>query len=382
MKTIAECSKCSNCGACINICPVNAITVEKQQMFYTVRVDQTSCVRCGKCVSVCPVNTPKAALNLQAAYVGRHSEQSVVAKSSSGGAFSALAEYFLEQGGVVYGAAFSSDCKEVIIQSTKKVRLDDLRRSKYVESLTGYSFREVAEDLKYGKPVLFCGTPCQVAGLKRFLNAEYDNLFTCDFSCGGLASHQIYQDHIHALEEKYHAKACSVNFRPKLTGWTEHTYEVVLGKHTYRQLAALDPYFYLFLGHYSTRPYCVTCDFADNHYADFILADYWKYQEREKYRNENKGLSLVLTNSEKADQLMRQKVLPFVWEEIGLEDGSYNIERPTTTESMMDRREKLLKCYAMHGLDATAIACGMATGKKRLILSLKFLVKRVLRGVK
>ena len=382
MKTIAECRKCANCGACMNACPVNAITVEKKQVFYSVKVDQTSCVRCGKCVSVCPVNKPKAALNLQAAYVGRHSDQRVIGKSSSGGAFTALAEYFLAQGGVVYGAAFTSDCLEVTIQSTKAVRLDDLRRSKYVESLPGYSFREVAEDLKSRKPVLFCGTPCQIAGLKRFLNAEHDNLFTCDFSCGGLASHQMYQDSIRALEKKYHAKASSVNFRPKLTGWAEYTYEVSLGKHAYRRLAALDPYFYLFLKHYSTRPYCVTCDFADNHYADFILADYWKYKESERFRNEKKGLSLVLTNSGKADQLMRQKVLPFVWEEINLEEGSYNIKRQTVSEGMMENREKLLKCYTEQGLAAASVACGMPTGKKRFVMSVKYLVKRVLRGVK
>ena len=366
----------------MNACPKNAISVKKNNVFYEAKVDQALCVQCGKCVSVCPVNTPRSVLNLRAAYVGRHSEKSVICRSSSGGAFTAIAEYFLSHGGVVYGAAFSSDCSEVIIQSTKVVDLDDLRRSKYVESLPGYSFREVANDLKTGKLVLFCGTPCQIAGLKRFLNVEYDNLFTCDFSCGGLSSHQMYQDRIHALENQYGAKVSSVNFRPKLSGWAEYSFQVVLGKRVYRELAALDPYFYLFLSHYSTRPYCVECDFADNHYADFILADYWKYRENEKFKNENTGLSLVLTNSEKADQLMRQKVFSFVWEEIDLRDGSYNIERPTISTDMMDKREKLSRSYAEHGLDVAAVACGMPTGKKRLIMSLKFRVKRVLRGVK
>ena len=137
---IAEYALCANCGACQNACPKGAIYVDSSDLFYKVRVDETKCVDCGLCKTVCPVNQPKVVQNLQKAYSAIHNNKKVVKKSSSGGVFSAVAEYVLDQGGVVYGAVYSEDCTKVIYKSTDERELDDLRRSKYVESLVGYSF--------------------------------------------------------------------------------------------------------------------------------------------------------------------------------------------------------------------------------------------------
>ena len=41
------------------------------------------------------------------------------------------------------------------------------------------------------KRVLFTGTPCEVAGLKKYLRKEYDNLYTLDLICHGVPSSEL-----------------------------------------------------------------------------------------------------------------------------------------------------------------------------------------------
>lgn len=165
-------------------------------------------------------------MDLRAAYGGWSNDAEIVKRSSSGGAFSVIANYILKNNGIVYGAAFTDNRKQVVFKSTKEVSIDEIRRSKYVESQTQYIFRAIKNDLEAGFSVLFCGSPCQVAGLKRYLHKEYKNLLTCDFACGGMASHKIYEDYLDRLEGEYRSKVESINFRPKLYGWSMHAIKI------------------------------------------------------------------------------------------------------------------------------------------------------------
>lgn len=134
MKNISENTQCANCGACYNLCPVNAIQVDEEGLFYQVKVNENKCIKCCKCVEVCPVNKPEPGKQALSAYYGTNVSEGIVKDSSSGGAFSALANWVLEEQGVVYAACYSEDRKRVVLQSTDQVTLDELRRSKYVES--------------------------------------------------------------------------------------------------------------------------------------------------------------------------------------------------------------------------------------------------------
>ena len=136
-KTVREWNTCTNCGACYNICPHNAITVEQDGLFYQPVIEEDKCVDCGICKTVCPVEKEHPVPALKGAWWGAHRDNSVVRTSSSGGAFSALAEFVLAQNGVVFGAAFSEDGRSVHMKSTEEVGMEALKRSKYVESQVG-----------------------------------------------------------------------------------------------------------------------------------------------------------------------------------------------------------------------------------------------------
>ena len=377
MNNILEYTVCSNCGCCYNVCPKDAITVKSGEFFYELAVDETKCVSCGICKNVCPVNAPKKVQTIRSAYALIHNDELIVRNSSSGGAFSALAEWIMDQDGVVFGAAYTADCTGVEMASTKTVKLDHMRRSKYVESQVGYTFREVKEWLDEGKYVLYCGAPCQIAGLVRFLRKDYERLLTCDFSCGGLPSHKINQQNLGFIAKKLCSNVGNVNFRPKTYGWS--TYAIKCrgenGK-SYNCIAVADPYFDCFIGnHFSVRDNCLTCTFAENHYADITLADYWKYKTDSMVANGNKGISLVLTNSSKGEQFIeaiRKRVALTV---LDTTKASYNLKNKAYSEAFLKKREGFLQQCKEDGFAAVAKRMPLRSATK---LQVKYFIKSMI----
>ncbi len=340
---ILDFEKCSNCGACYNACPKDAISV-KSDVFYSLEVDETKCIGCGMCKKVCPVNNEESVQKLIKAYACANNDKEVVKNSSSGGVFAAIARYALDNDGVVYGATFSKDFLKVEMNSTKEVKLNDLMRSKYVESSVGDSFRRVKEDLISGKMVVYCGAPCQIAGLKRYLNKEYENLITCDFSCEGMPSHRSYSEYVQYIQEKLKSPIIGVNFRAKLYGWSRHSIKISAenGK-TYENFGAADPYFYSFVGSRTNlREYCYECKFANNHYADIILADFWAYHKISKIENDETGLSLIITNSRKGEEVMNQISNQLAITILELDKAKYNMKERKPEPDMMKKRENFL----------------------------------------
>lgn len=364
---ISSFTKCANCGACINICPKDAIALDTSGDFYRYTVDPEKCVDCGACVKVCPENQPIPHLNLKAAYGGWHKDKEVVKTSSSGGAFTAIANYVLSKGGTVYGAAYTDDCKEVICRSTEDTDLDNIKRSKYVESTVGLAFREIKAKLESGSYVLFCGTPCQVAGLMRYLRKDYDRLLTVDFACGGLSSHRLYQAHLANLEKKYASPVSAVNFRSGLYGWKEYGLKVDFqnGK-SYQTPAELDPYVHSFMfSRCAIRENCLACQFRDTHYSDFIIADYWRWFEYSHLSNDETGISLILTNSDKAESIMEHIGQQMYLEKQDLNKARYNCYvKPPATETLLKKRKRFWEDYESAGLKNASIRAGMLSGMR------------------
>lgn len=340
---ISKFEKCSNCGACYNICPKDAIAVEKEGLFYSLSVDSDLCIDCGLCSNICPVNNDFETMIPLYACAGWHKDQEVVLNSSSGGVFFGIANKIIEEGGIVFGAEYSEDCKTVVFSSTDETDISKLLRSKYVESQIELSFRKVKVELEKGRKVLFCGTPCQVAGLCRFLEKPYDHLITCDFACGGLPSHALYQKYLSSLEEKYGSSIKSVDFRPKTHGWKRYAVRICFenGK-VYNRLGVEDKYLKSFLyGKCTVRDYCLECKFSDNHASDITIADFWLHEKLSSLRNEN-GISLILCNSSKGKDILEVVGEQFVFAELDLDSATYNHKKTETSENTIRRRQAFL----------------------------------------
>lgn len=185
-------SVCTGCSTCSSVCEQKALNlISGNEGFYRPLINTDKCISCGLCEKVCPVlNGVKAISSLEnpLVYAAWNKDENVRAESSSGGVFSALAETVLEMGGIVCGAAYANDMSVSHICIEKKSDLSKLRLSKYVQSYIGDAFRNVKEYAKQGRTVLFCGTPCQAAGLRNFLRKDYPNIICCDFICHGVPS--------------------------------------------------------------------------------------------------------------------------------------------------------------------------------------------------
>lgn len=352
---ILEFGQCSNCGACYNVCPKNAVSINKNGLFYAPEINTELCVNCGLCKKICPMNHSFEKMEPKYAYGGWHKDGQIVLNSSSGGVFFGIAHKILSDGGVVFGAAYSEDYKTIVFMSTDEVPVQQLLKSKYAESLVDYSFRKLRYELEKGRKVLFCGTPCQVAGLSRFLAKPYDNLITCDFACGGLPSHHIYQEYLTSLEKKYRSSVVSVDFRPKTHGWKRYAIRICFanGK-VYNRLGVEDEYLKSFLyGKYMVRENCLQCKFSDCHASDITIADFWLHEKLSSLQNEN-GISLILCNSEKGKEMIDSVGEQFLLTELDVEAASYNHKKTEISERGIRRREDFLKLYSEKGLNVAS----------------------------
>lgn len=319
MIKISNPADCSGCTACASACAHDAITMRPDALgFLYPEVDATRCTNCGLCEKVCAFHDDyDKTLNLPQplAYGARHKDMNEVATSRSGAAFIAISDYILEKGGVVYGAGYSDHFRVVHKRATTKEQRNEFKGSKYVQSdLTGV-FRQVKQDLKAGLVVLFSGTPCQTAGLHSYVGRRLrDNLFLVDIVCHGVPGPYIWRDYLTYLEKKHGSEICYVNFRDKDEfGWAAHreTFKFVKmggGKMTFT---------FAFYKHIMFRHSCGSCKYTNlQRPSDITIADFWGWQKTDPTINaDDKGLSLVLCNTEKGRQLFdavkeRMTVIP------------------------------------------------------------------------
>lgn len=303
---------CCGCSACVGICPVKCIrmTADEEGFFYPV-IDSERCIHCGACEAVCPVEKNR---NLDAssdtsavftAYTAYSKTEECRLCSSSGGIFSLLAQKILSSGGIVYGAAMSEDCKSVRhISVASEKDLWALQGSKYVQSDLENIFLDVKKQLIAGKIVLFSGTPCQIEGLKSFLQKDYERLICVDMICHGVPSPMVWERYLCALEKKYNSRAVRVSFREKRFGWRMYSLSVVFeNNRKYRKILKEDLYGQAFLQNLILRPSCHACAFKKlNRMSDITLADSWKNPSNIK--DDDRGLSLTLVHTDKGRLLL------------------------------------------------------------------------------
>ncbi len=234
---ITDPADCCGCTACASVCIHDAIIMQPDALGFLYPVaDKEKCIDCGLCEKVCAFNEnydKSLNLDIPIAYAARHKDMREVESSRSGAAFIAISDYILEQGGAVYGAGYTDHFRVVHKRATTKEERDEFKGSKYVQSDMGNCFRQVKEDLKSGRMVLFSGTPCQTSGLNSYIGKKLrENLYLVDIVCHGVPGPYIWRDYIDYLEKKQGAKICWVNFRDKQQfGWAAHkeTFKFVNG---------------------------------------------------------------------------------------------------------------------------------------------------------
>lgn len=307
MISISDKSSCCGCTACASICPKGCIRmIEDDEGFKYPVVNPATCINCGLCEKVCPMMHPETENRVQKVYSAKNNDEAVRKTSSSGGVFSIIAQTIVRDGGVVVGCALDESLRARHMVANNENELVVFRSSKYVQSELDGVFIAVKERLREGKKVLFSGTPCQVAGLKRFLRKEYENLFCVDVLCHGVPSPKLYMDYIDREEKEFGSRAVSINFRNKQKGWKRLFIEVIFANsNRYFKFSGFDPYLSLFLNNKSQRSSCFHCPFTTvRRQGDISLGDFWGIGRRYPDYDDDKGISMILIDSEKGARLL------------------------------------------------------------------------------
>ena len=306
-KDISLCDKlsCSGCHSCYNVCPTNSISmVADKDGFLYPEIDKDSCIKCGKCEKACPVLSKYPKTDIGKAYACINNNEDIRLDSSSGGVFTLLAQKIINDGGIVFGAAFDENLSVRHIAVDNVSDLKKLRGSKYVQSVIGDAYKQCKAFLDGGKTVLFTGTPCQIGGLVSYLGRDYDNLITQDIICHGVPSDKLWHDYLDSLEKKI-ANDGNVNFRNKQNGWKNYSLYIPLenGEHII-QNAHDNPFTKAFQNNLSLKKSCYGCHFKHkNRQSDITLADFWGIKFVLPDMNDDKGTSLLIVNSKKGAEL-------------------------------------------------------------------------------
>lgn len=373
--------KCCGCTACQSACPKQCISMKvDSEGFLYPSVDLSACVDCHLCERVCPViiqsDTTKPLRTLAAV----NSDETVRLSSSSGGIFSALAEKIISEGGKVYGARFNKDLGVEHCGAESLEGIADFRGSKYLQSTMGDTYKDVRSELDRGTKVLFSGTPCQVAGLRRFLRKDYDNLIAVDFVCHGVPSPAIWQGYLRTFSD---ASIDYAAFRDKQQGW--HRYGVRL-KGALRSDArewhrfgifSDNRFMQVFLANLSLRPSCYDCPAkSGSSGSDITLGDFWGIEHIDSTMDDDRGTSLVLVNSPKGQSIIddlniKTKEEPYDQAVQHNPSIAVSVEEPVA-------RTKFFSVFNRFGFDAAYKATMVPSLSRRVLSRVKGLVGKVL----
>lgn len=320
---------CCGCNACGDVCPKDSITFKIDiEGFWYPEVNMDTCIDCHLCEKVCPIISPADKVirydepRIFAAY---SKDEEIRIDSTSGGIHSMLAQAMYEKNAFVGGAVYNEDYTVSQIIDDNPSRLSEIRSSKYLQSDASGIYMGIKKKLLDGHKVFFCGCPCQIQALYKFLgNKEYNNLTTCDFICRGVNSPKVFLKYMDMLERQYGAKATEIKFKNKKWGWHNFSMRVNFAngkeycKDRYHDLFFIG---YLQVGNF-TRPSCYKCHFKGfPQKSDITLADFWGIERIDKSMDQDRGTSLVMINSEKGMALFEEIKDKIVWKEFTMADA-------------------------------------------------------------
>lgn len=312
-------SECCGCSACYSVCPKSCITMQRdEEGFLYPFADESLCTDCGLCQKSCQVIHQFDARGIRSCIAVRNNNEEVRLNSSSGGLFTLIAEYVINSGGVVFGAAFDNNWLVSLDECDKINDLNRFRGSKYLQADVGETFCLVREKLKRGVSVLFTGTPCQISGLRHFLRREYSNLYLVDTICHGVPSPMVWQDFLkeYCSEKGFPLSKFTIKdiqFRDKTNGWTNYQLSITLrdnktdAENKIVERFTDTPYAKGFLQDLILRPSCYQCPVkGGKSCSDLTLGDFWGIDQICHGLNDDKGTGIVLTHTDKGEKLLNQ----------------------------------------------------------------------------
>ena len=380
MQKITQLKSCSGCHACYNACPVGCISMEYDaEGFLYPKIDKEKCINCGKCEKVCPVINEYKDGKKGTAYACINKDESVREKSSSGGVFTLIAEYVLDNGGVVFGTAFDDKFNVVHIKVDNKEGLDKLRGSKYVQSSIGTTFKQAKDCLEEGRLVLFTATPCQISGLKAYLGRDYDNLITQDIICHGVPSPKVWQKYIAFREKSAGAKTRRMFFRHKKYGWKTYSVLFEFTNNTeYVKILHDDFYMKGFLANLYLRPSCYDCKSKSVfRQSDITLADFWGIKNVLPDMDDDKGTSLVLVNSSKGEQIFEKISEKMNYEMVDIDEALRYNSSAYKSVDMPKKRSVFMENLDKYEFDVLIKKCIPSGPIRKVFRKIKSIIKRM-----
>lgn len=393
MVLFEENKDCCACGACMNICPRQAISMKEDAagFIYPV-IEEEKCIKCGLCKKACSFRKENNVSMKESikVYAAAATEDEVLKAAASGGIFSVLAKNVLLNNGIVYGAVLIRENEQFVV---KHIGIDDiadlwmLQGSKYVHSELGFTYQEVKEKLLNDKIVLFSGTPCQIAGLRSFLGKEYEKLVTVDVICHGVPNKRFFNSYINVLERKLKGNIYTYIFRDKTLGQGMHTKVEYCDKKGNGKVFITDgyltSYFFLFLKSYIYRENCYTCPYAqEKRLSDITIGDFWGIYnvhstEVEKSKmSDDKGISCVLVNTDKGKKVIEavSKDL-YMFESTFDKASAYNGQLKCPSPRSQER-DKVIEIFEKDGFEAVDKYYKNKFRKERMYYKIKSMIPR------
>lgn len=346
MRLYEEKSACCGCGACVDACHADAVCMVKdREGFFYPHVNGRLCDGCGRCASVCPVKKSMPDTECRHQYFGAQAKNDELRYSgSSGGIFPVIAGYVLRENGIVYGAGYDGDMRVIHKEAGDLAQLEELKKTKYVQSdMTGI-YRSVEERLKEGRPVLFCGTACQTHALKLYLGRSYEKLILMDLICYGVPSPGIWQDYVAYLEREHGGKMTEFYFRDKRNKDSGHTCSYVIGGKEYAGSLYQDIYCMMYFKNYILRPACHSCKFCiAERDSDITIGDFWGIEKVKPEADDGMGTSVVILHTERGKAVWDQIKEEVNWFECRKEDVLQ--PRLTGSTAAAENRRKFMVLY-------------------------------------
>ena len=380
--------ECSGCTACMNICPVSAITMKPdREGFLYPLIDNDKCIHCHKCLSICPFKeerikeacSPQDILPLMGVYAGRLKDREQLLSSSSGGVFTAISDLFLREGGAVVCSTYDyKKHREYFALVTDQEDRNKARGSKYVQSSPGTVFKESEAWLKAhaDKQLLFVGVGCQAAGMIRYAEEKglRERMTVVDIICHGAMSPGLWKDYMDLLESR-NGKVDYITFKDKRNGWKAPVAAAMAGGRE----VSLKEYVHIFYSKMALRPSCHKCPWATaDRGSDLTIGDFWGIEKALPTFYSEEGASLILIHTVKGQALFERAKEVLITAESNREDCLQpNLVRPTPVS---DKRQQFWRDYEKHGIGYILRKYGKdplpRIVKRKTMKALRSLIKR------